>query len=186
MAEAQRKFVGLPLSVASPVDLGRLIRELEAIDNALMQLGLRSGGEAPKLPKTTILMDQTIEMNKLNLLQGEDRKSLMLFLVSIREKAPRLHMSFSADPSEKFISDLILWLRKSVHPLVLLTIGLQPNIGAGCMVRTTNKYFDFSLNKELAKNREMLMEKLRADQVAAMPQPQAVPVEPVAAPGGSA
>ena len=50
--------VNLPVLVVSAVDVGRLIRELEAIDNALLQLGLRAGGSPVELPKTSQLMDQ--------------------------------------------------------------------------------------------------------------------------------
>ena len=48
------------------------------------------------------------------------------------------------------------WLRREIHPLVLMTVGLQPNIGAGCIVRTTNKYFDFSLRQDFANKRDLL------------------------------
>lgn len=172
---APKKMVGLPLLVASPVDLGRLLRELEAIDGALMQSAVRSNGEHPKMPKTTQLMDKTIELNRLDLLQEIDRKLLKQFLSSIQQRAPHVHMSFSADPSPQFVEKLTGWLREHIHPLVLITIGLQPNIGAGCVVRTTNKYFDMSLAKDFHKNRDLLMSKLRA----AAPEPASAPVAEV-------
>lgn len=158
---ADGKMIGLPIAVASPVDLGRLIREIESIDSTLSQEALRSGSHPSELPKLSELLNRTIELNKLNLLQSSDRKLLIQFLGSIREKAPRLHMSFSADPSPQFSAKLISWLRENIHPLVLITFGLQPNIGAGTILRTTNKYFDFSLGKVLAKDRPLLMKQLR-------------------------
>ena len=154
-------MTGLPIALTSPVDLGRLIRETEALDNELSQAELRTGQSPRELPKMSELLSQTVELNKLDLLKSDDRKLMLQFLVSIRDRAPRLHMSFSADPSPQFIAKLTSWLRENVHPLVLITLGLQPNIGAGTVVRTTNKYFDFSLGKALAKNRSMLMKQLR-------------------------
>jgi hypothetical protein len=71
-------------------------------------------------------------------------------------------------------------LRENIHPLVLITFGLQPNIGAGTVVRTTNKYFDFSLGQALAKNRTMLMAQLReaiAEQKTEAAQPVVEPAE---------
>ena len=183
---AEGRMVGLPISVASPVDLGRLIREVEALDGSLSQEELRSGVQVTALPKLSELLSQTVELNKLNLLQVADRKLLAQFLVSIRDRAPRLHMSFSADPSPQFSAKLTSWLRENVHPLVLTTIGLQPNIGAGTVLRTTNKYFDFSLGKALGKNRTMLMTQLR-EAIAKQPQaaapavPAPVPAEPAKA-----
>jgi F0F1-type ATP synthase delta subunit len=175
-------MVGLPISVASPVDLGRLIREVETLDGALEQSVLRHE-QISSLPKLSELLSQTIELNKLDLLQETHRKLLLQFLVSIRERAPRLHMSFSADPSPQFSEELTAWLREHIHPLVLVTFGLQPSIGAGCVLRTTNKYFDFSLGAALTKNRDLVMKSLRdaiSQPLATEPAEAAVPAEGVA------
>lgn len=150
----------LPVAVAGPSDVGRLIREVELIDDTLLQLGLRSGGSEVKLPKTSRLLDQITDRNKLNLLKEADRGSLKGFLAGIKESSPVMHMSFSADPGPDFLDKLMAWLRQEVHPTVLLTVGLQPNIGAGCIVRTTNKQFDFSLRQDFAGKRALLLEKI--------------------------
>jgi len=156
--EKPKAMVGLPTFVTSPADVGRLIREVEAIDDHLLQLGLRHPGSEVKMPKTSQLMDQTISLNKLNLLVADDRKSLAEFLSLVKKEAPTLHVSFSADPSPVFIEKLMAWLRREIHPAILITIGLRPNIGAGCIIRTTNKYFDLSLKQSFAKKREMLQQ----------------------------
>lgn len=155
--EAAQRQMSLPVQVSSAVDVGRLIRELEQIDNAVLQLGLRAAGTTVQMPKTTHLMDQIIGLNKLNLLRPEDRAALYKFLTGVHNKAPVLHMSFSADPAPAFIEKLMVWLRREVHPNILLTIGLQPTIGAGCIVRSTNKYFDFSLRQDFIKKRQLLL-----------------------------
>lgn len=153
--------------VASPVDVVRLVREIESIDEALLQLKLRKGGKEVRMPKTSQLMDQTVQLNKINLLHVADREKLLMFLTTVQAKAPVLHISFSADPSVAFIEKLTTWLRREIHPQILLTIGLQPTIGAGCMVRSTNKYFDFTLRQKFAANRELLLQKLAASEVKA-------------------
>lgn len=159
-AHKPRQLV-LPVSVTGPVDIGRLIRELELIDNTLLQLGLRAGdGSNVKMPKTSRLMDHMVDLNKLNLLQKKDRAVLAQFLSIVKEHAPVMHMSFSADPSPAFSDKLMTWLRREVHPLLLLTVGLQPNIGAGCIVRTTNKQFDISLRQDFASKRDLLLSRL--------------------------
>ncbi len=152
------KLVGLPLSVVSPVDVGRLIRELETIDNTVLEQVLR--GQTTTVPPTSRLMAQTIELNKINLLDEGDRKLLTQLLTTVRDKAPVLHISYSADPTPVFIEKIMGWLRTEIHPLVLMTIGLQPNIGAGCIVRSTNHYFDCSLRQNFMNKRELLMSKL--------------------------
>ncbi len=158
----RHKTPSLPPIVTSPTDVGRLKNELELIDNALLQLSIRHGGKEVKVPKTSRLMDLCVEHNKLNLLQAADRTVLKQYLEIVLNRAPRLHFSFSADPSVSFMEKLMTWLRQEIHPHVLVTVGLQPNIGAGCMVRSTNKYFDFSLGQTFIKNRDLLRTKLVA------------------------
>jgi len=159
-AKPAKTAMKLPVLVSSPVDVGRLVRELQVIDESMLQLKLRKGTAAVRLPKTSQLMDQTAQLNKLNLLHVADRKQLQTFLETVVAKAPVLHISFSADPSVPFIEKLITWLRREIHPQILLTIGLQPNTGAGCMVRSTNHYFDFTLRKKFADNHQLLLDKL--------------------------
>jgi hypothetical protein len=159
-ATAKPRALVLPLTVASPADVGRLIHELELIDDALLQLGLRKGGTEVKMPVTSRLMDQTIQANKLNLLQKDDLAGLRQFLAEVKQKSPVLHISFSADPPPSFMEKLMAWLRREIHPTVMVTSGLQPNIGAGCIVRTANKQFDFSLRQDFMKKRELLLSRL--------------------------
>lgn len=154
--ESAVKKLALPVMVVGPIEIGRLVRELADIDEALLQLGIREGGKTTKMPQTSRQMDELIEHNKLNLLHDDDRKELTAFLVALRQKAPVIHMSFSADPSAAFLEKLVTWLRREIHPDVLLTIGLQPNLGAGAVMRTTNKYFDLSLRQDLAKKGNLL------------------------------
>jgi hypothetical protein len=166
----------LPMLAATPTDIGRLQLELEAIDDALLQLGIRKGGGEVKLPRTSRLMDQLIEVNRLTLLHDPDRVALKEFLAEVKKKAPVIHMSFSADPSPRFTEKLMAWLRKEIHPTLLLTIGLQPTIGAGCIVRTTNKQFDFSLREDFKKKRDLLLSQLATTSEApAAPEAEKVP-----------
>lgn len=161
----------LPLMVASPADVGRLIHELELINDGLLQLGLRAGGSEIKLPATSHMMDQIIQANKLNLLQKADLDGLKQFLTAVKQQSPVLHISFSADPSPSFIEKLMAWLRREIHPSVLLTSGLQPNIGAGCIVRTANKQFDFSLRQDFLKKRDLLLSQLADPAIKPAPAP---------------
>ena len=161
----------LPVSVTSPTDLNRLLRELTTIDEQLLQLRVRQPGTEVKLPKTSQLLDQTVVLNGLNLLQPADRLRLGQTLRAVQQRAPVLHMSFSADPSPEFMAKLITWLRQHIHPFVMVTTGLQFNIGAGCIVRTTNHSFDFSLSQNFARNRQLLVDRLTPPApVAAPPQ----------------
>jgi F0F1-type ATP synthase delta subunit len=160
MDHEQAKVLALPISVVGRVDLGRLIREVELLDEFLHQAAIREPGTSLKLPRTSRLMDEVIQLNQINVLVEPERQRLAEFLLQVRKHAPVLHISFSADPSPLFTQKLVTWLRREIHPFVLLQIGLQPNIGAGCVVRTTNQYFDFSLRQNFIEKRGLLAEKL--------------------------
>ena len=169
----------LPVLVAGPIDVGRLIRELETLDTMLLQTKLKDGDAS--MPKTSRLMGQLVELNKLNIGDEAQRKQLLAFLQAVKKSAPVLHISFSADPNVAFIEKIMSWLRREIHPLVLMTIGLQPNIGAGCVVRSTNKYFDFTLRKNFDSKRDLLVSNMGAAEVTANRQPSPTAAQLVAA-----
>lgn len=162
--EQDSKIISLPVGVISRVDVGRLVREVDALDEFLEQAIVRKPGTSIQMPRTSKMLDELLQTNKINALVDEDRRKLMNFLITVRAKAPVIHMSFSADPSPMFTLKLVTWLRENIHPLVLLQVGLQPNIGAGCIVRTTNKYFDMSLRQHFAQKHELLMAKIHGAQ----------------------
>lgn len=153
-------YLALPVGVVGRIDVGRLLREMESLDSFLSQGAIREPGTPMRLPKTSRLLDETILNNKVNVLQEAERNRLLHFLMEVYSRSPVLHISFSADPSPVFLQKLVAWLRREIHPLVLVQVGLQPNMGAGCTVRTTNKYFDFSLRNRFSEKRTALAEYL--------------------------
>lgn len=172
-----QKILTLPLQVVGRVDLGRLLREAMAVDDFMAQTAIREPGTSMKMPRTSKLLDEMLTANKLNILIEDQRHQLLEFLKEVNRDAPLLHMSFSADPSPLFLKRLMSWLRAEIHPMVLVQVGLQPSIGAGCIVRTPSKYFDFSLRQHLTGRRDVLMQKLAVtpSAVPASPLPQEAP-----------
>ncbi len=153
--------IQLPYSIVTRADVGRLVRELQALDEAVQQNNVR--GNVDKILPTSRLLDELAAYNKLNLLQQPKREKLQTFLEHLRSDAPLIHVSFSADPSSRFITSLMTWLRREIHPEILLQIGLEPALGAGCILRTTNRSFDFSLRKHFDSQRELLVAKIIGD-----------------------
>lgn len=158
----------LPPQIVGMADVMRLKRELELLYEYLHQAALRQAdAEQVKLPRTSRLLDELVSANKLDLLHRSDYERTMAELELIEQRAPKLHLSFSTDPSAAFMIRIVEWLRRNVHPLVLVQIGLQPTLAAGCMVRSTNKQFDLSLKQHFAAARPLLLEKL--EQASAQP-----------------
>ncbi len=167
----EKKHMQLPVNVVSVSDVGHLLRELESIENHLLQLKVRDGGTQVSLPNINKRMEKLLEINGLNILQDADREKLNKYLSSVKADAPVLHISFSSEPTPSFLEKLMVWIRREINPDVLLTIGLQPAIGAGCMLRTTNKYFDMSLRQTFIDKRPLLLEQIipPAPQIAEAP-----------------
>ncbi len=188
MAEQGKGFT-LPNGVVGRVDVGRLLREAKNLDEFFTQAAIREPGQNVKMPKTSRMMDELLHVNNINVLVEAERVRLQEALQIVKEQAPLLHMSFNADPSPLFTTRLIDWLRREIHPFVLLQVGLQPSIGAGSILRTTNKAFDFSLKHRFAERRQILVSRLvgfetpAAENLPAPAQPAAQPAtaQPVAA-----
>lgn len=157
---AEPRVFHLPLGVATVGDLGRMIEEIESLDDFLAQAAIRTAGTPVTLPKISKLCEEMVEENGLNMLQAGDRTYIRTFLHKIKDQAPVIHMSFSSEASARFTQKIVEYLRKDIHPVALLSLGLQPNIGAGCVLRTRNKYFDLTLRKNLEAKRADLIEYL--------------------------
>lgn len=161
MAHEDTKLL-LSQSVISQVDLGRLRRELNSVDDFIVQSRVRKAGSQPAMPQTSHMLEELAKHNKLNLLIETDRKKLDTILKDLYSHAPILHISFASDPSPIFLRKIITWLRSEIHPHILLQTGLQPSIAAGCIIRTPNKYLDLSLRKRFEQKRDLLRTSLEA------------------------
>lgn len=161
-AQAPPKLA-LLVSVVTPADVGRLAHELDVLENDLVQLKMQKTEHGQPLLAFSKGLQRLAEHNRLNLELPADRQTLQTFLSDVKQRAPVLHVSFNSEPSSLFLDKLLLWLRREIHHNVLLTIGLQPAIGAGCMVRTTNKYFDLSMRQTFIAARPKLLAQLIPD-----------------------
>lgn len=159
--QSGRQAFTLPTLVSSPSDISRVRRELEALDNYLEAQRLREPGTPmDHLPKLSRMLNELTEINNLNLLHHTVRRELEEYLDKVRTEAPVIHVSFASDPSSSSMQKIVEWLRQNIRPDVLVHVGLQPGIVAGCVVRTTNRYFDFSLRKHLQDQAPFLLDAL--------------------------
>lgn len=187
MVRSSEKGISLPVSIVSPTDIARLAREIEQLDDYFRSQEIRQAGTPNAMPRLSKLMDQLAADNQLNLLDKGDRGHILTLLESLHKSAPVMHISFSVDPPGSYVQRIVDWLRQNIHQHVLVTVGLQPNIGAGCIVRTNNRLFDFSLREFFSQKREFFIEKLHAALVDAPQAEMATPVQtesatPAAAP----
>lgn len=148
----------LPLTVTNRVDLHRVIREMEALDSFVRQARIR--GAAVTMPRLTTSLETLTLENSLDLLQDDIRDKVMSDLRVMVASAPITHISFSLEPPAAMVQKITEWFRREVHPHMMLQVGIQPTIGAGCIVRTQNKFFDFSLRQHLQRSHAELMKSI--------------------------
>ncbi len=148
-------------SIVSQTDLARLTRELNSLEDFFVSATNRQSGVSMKLPKLTRMMDDLCRENNVNLLDQDHRTQLGVRLKNLYDHAPRVHASFAVEPNPRALEKILVWLRSNVHPQTLINTGIQPNIAAGCKLRTANKVFDMSLRANLEKQSQYLAQLLQ-------------------------
>ena len=150
------KKLKLPPNIIGQADIARVSRELEALHDFFIGAAARKSGTPVQPPRLSRLLDQLSKDNGYNLLEQKDRQDLAAAIADMKQKAPILHISFAAEPPTKALERILLWLRQNIHPQALVTVGLQPSIAAGCVLRTPNKWFDMSMREYLRQQEPYL------------------------------
>jgi F0F1-type ATP synthase delta subunit len=145
------KPLKLPPSVIGQPEVLRVTRELEALNDFFVGADARKGGTPIQPPRLSRILDQLAKQNAYNLLESAHRAQLLSSLEELPKKAPILHISFASEPPPKVMETILIWMRQNIHPQTLLTVGLQPSIAAGFVLRTPNKWFDMSMREYLRK-----------------------------------
>lgn len=174
----------LPLSVVSPADVIRLRRNLEQFNDQHQQATLRakSGNSAEAVSAGQVLREFAT-MNKCDLEKTAERQALLGDLEALLKHAPTVTMSFASEPSAAFMTKIVNWFRTSIHPALLISVGLQPTIAAGCILRAGGKVYDLSLRHKFTEQRTLLIDSIRKASAPAKPvvQPEAAPAQGAAA-----
>lgn len=159
--------LALPPLVVSPGDINRLLRELESLEDYMHQAALRhpDGKTPPQPPRVSRMLEELISLNRIDLNLPAQRQLAVRQLQYLQRHAPALHISFASDPSAAFVSRLTNWMRSNIHPHILLNVGLQPAIVAGCVLRTANRQFDMSLRRHFSEQQAGLISDLRGEKV---------------------
>src|ERR1035438_10231780 len=92
------KKITLPVSVVTPSDVGRLEYELEVLENDLVQLNIQKSAHGTPVLAFSRGLERFAELNRLNLSLPDDRQTLKVFLMGVKQRAPILHISFNSEP----------------------------------------------------------------------------------------
>lgn len=167
MTETEQKthatFV-LPPNVVSRIDVSRLVTEVERIDNQLTAAAVRAKiGEAEQpTPVTSEQLADFLALNQLVLTESHERTRIVQELRLLKDKVPIIHMTFAVTADPESLGQLADWIRKSIHPQAVISVGLQPSLVAGVYLRTPNHVHDLSLKSKLANSRGVMVKELES------------------------
>lgn len=154
----------LPPSVVTKRDVSRLVTEAERIDGELTTATVRahvSEGVATG-PTFSDQFSDFLAQNSFEFDETNARTRLVQQLRKLKDHAPVVHLTVAVPADTESLQMLTQWFRTSVHPHVVITVGLQPSLVAGVYVRTTNRVFDYSLKHALQGKRNLLVDQLEA------------------------
>lgn len=148
----------LPTSIISFDDLKRLERDLETRD-ALFIAASAGGAQIPTTVEQPLI--DLANLNNINLMDRAACQQLRSVINAQISKLPQLHISFAVEPSSSVVETILIWLRANIQPSILLKIGLQPSIAAGCILRGPNKVFDMSLRSYVKQQDRYLLDLIK-------------------------
>ncbi len=154
----------LPIAVVSKADISRLVREFEAVDNALTTASVRkkAGAQPVATPAMSPQLAAFLEENSLDLENSNARSNYVKQLRLLKEKVNVMNMTFAVVADPESLQKLTAWVRESVHPQTVIEPHLQPALVAGVYLRTPNHVFDLSVRNALKSKRGELEKELGA------------------------
>ena len=169
----------LPNTIGGKRDLILATRQVEQILNDRLQDEVREKFGAQKVGTKAgqQMLNELLEVNKLKD-DTNTLKKLVQQLEGIKQHAPQIRVSYSQEPDQDLYKKTVAWFRKEIHPGVLVQVGVQPTIGAGFVLQTPARRYDFSLKTKILSSTPKFLEIMKRTeqkaQAAAAAQP---PVE---------
>lgn len=154
----------LPSSVATKIDVTRLVTEMERIDGELVTRDAHIKAGVPITDQITFSeqMNDFLAANNLEIGDTLQRAGLINQLRQLKANAPIAHVTFASLVDTESLRQITAWLRESVHPQAVIVVGLQPSLVGGVYIRTPNHVHDFSLRAQLAGHRDIIVKEVEA------------------------
>ena len=154
----------LPDDVIGRSDVSHLLREIERLDNEITALNARErvGASVESTLALSDRLEDFLQLNELDLQDTQQRQQLIHRLRQFKDQAPVVHMTFASSADQESLGEIVRWVRQSIHPGVLVSVGLQPGIIGGVYLRTPNHVWDLSVRSQLARHRHLITEQVEA------------------------
>ncbi|MGH7218495.1 MAG: F0F1 ATP synthase subunit delta [Candidatus Microsaccharimonas sp.] len=161
--KTQSEFL-LPASVIDKQDAARLVEEMERVDSVMTsdKVRARFRKNVAETPALSEHLTAFLEMNHLAITESKVRTQLVKQLRTMKDTLPVVHMTFATEADPESLQHIVAWLRETVHPQAVVSVGLQPSLVAGVYLRTANHVFDLSIRGKLKAQRGALEKELGA------------------------
>lgn len=151
---------GLPPALLGRSDISRVLRELERIDSILESQAIRTPESPQVIPSMSRALTDCVTLNNVMITDVNERQRLIKMLRQTKDKAPVVHITFAVDPIPAITAQITIWIRENLHSQALVSVGLQPRIVGGCIVRTPDHIYDFSIRKRFKDSEAVLISRL--------------------------
>lgn len=160
--KSHENFV-MPASLVTHLDVAHMVEEVERVDGEMIAAKIRAGeGAQTVVPVLSEPLSDFLAQNELKLDDGKQREALIKELRLLKDTVPVIHMTFAVTADPESLQQLAQYVRESIDPHAVISVGLQPSLVAGVYLRTPNHVHDLSLRALLQNGRGMLVEELGA------------------------
>ena len=155
----------LPVSLVSKADLMHLIQEIGSLDDQCSQQEAQQRAQGSRtqvnVPISGRLRQITDDLD-LNIATRSGRLNAKETIAGYLKEAPLFHISFASEPPVEQLQRVVEWLRQNIHGLAVVRTVIQPAIIAGCIVRSPNKVFDFTVREAFSAAAPKLLKEVRS------------------------
>lgn len=164
MVESRSSNAMLPVYIIGKPQLSAILREIQYMDDVMHQNNLTDSISAVASMHATTSnrgLNELAQSRGYRLDSSNDRQQLARDVQSLIASSPEYHISFASEPPIRKLKQLVQWLRENVHPQLLVQVGLQPLITAGCVIRTNNSVIDLSLRRSFDEALPVLLREVQ-------------------------
>ncbi|MBA3679304.1 hypothetical protein H0W80_03915 [Candidatus Saccharibacteria bacterium] len=133
-------------------------QQLERVLDQVQKLKPAVFDTAQKWP---LELQEFTQANNISVFTTTTQANLASYFKRLLQSAPQISLVMAALPNSEEQAELIGWLRSHIHPQAFMHIAQNSDLLAGCIVRTDNMVYDFSLRSSLFAQSDSLAMRLQ-------------------------
>lgn len=140
----------LPNSFSSPQQIEALLGDIEKLKPTMLSTPQKWPTRVQEFAMSNALASLTLA----------SQSKLVGYLKELLATSPQISLVVANMPNGEELAELTGWFRSHIHPHTTLHIAQNSDVIAGCVLRTDEAVYDFSLRSGLFANSEKLAKRL--------------------------